>query len=82
MNTSILSRANTISFEATFIQHQLHWTGHIIRTPDNQLPNESCIPSSPVATAVEDPNIKDKSEAAIVSYSSVSSNLQRKKTSQ
>lgn len=33
-SVSGLAQANITSIEARFIQHQVYWTGHVIRMPD------------------------------------------------
>ncbi|KAJ8378667.1 hypothetical protein AAFF_G00237160 [Aldrovandia affinis] len=39
-NTSVLEEANIPAITATIAQHQLRWTGHVIRMPDSRLPKQ------------------------------------------
>ncbi|KAJ3584580.1 hypothetical protein NHX12_015075 [Muraenolepis orangiensis] len=37
-HSEVLSKTNCRSIEATIIQHQLRWLGHVVRMPSNRLP--------------------------------------------
>lgn len=39
-NISVLKEANLPSITTTITWHQLQWTGHVIRLPDNHLPKQ------------------------------------------
>ena len=39
-NTSVLEEANIPAITAIIAQHQLRWTGHVIRMPDSRLPKQ------------------------------------------
>ncbi|KAJ8389084.1 hypothetical protein AAFF_G00122900 [Aldrovandia affinis] len=39
-NTSVLEEANIPAITAAIAQHQLRWTGHVIRMPDSRLPKQ------------------------------------------
>ena len=39
-NVSVLQEANIPAISTTTIRHQLRWTGHVIRMPDNRIPKQ------------------------------------------